>query len=311
MPVRPATPNDASAIAHIHVATWRAAYRGLIPDSVLDALDVSRSAAFWSKRIAQRRGAVFVFEHSNLITGFCDLVPTRDHDAAPQSIAEIAAIYVLADHWRTGAGGRPVRKRPRRSPPPLLHRRHPLDPRQQPPRPTLLPSPRLPPQTAPPNPTGPPTASNSAKSASAAPSEKSRPLPTYTGICPHILCNPLISSPAPANRRPFAAQPSRLTPFGNPFAGARPEGPRLSIAARRRRKRPARLHRRRTAHSGLIPLPNIPLTTLSVSGVEFSLLVVRILHPSSPLPLRSLKSAAGTTPSKMMTCAPSASGLRC
>ncbi|HNI60392.1 MAG TPA: GNAT family N-acetyltransferase, partial [Pseudomonadota bacterium] len=34
-PVRPAGPDDAEAIARVHVETWRATYRGLVPDHYL------------------------------------------------------------------------------------------------------------------------------------------------------------------------------------------------------------------------------------------------------------------------------------
>lgn len=101
--IRPATPADASAIAHIHVETWRAAYRGLMPDAVLDALDVERRAAFWQDRLAQPWGSVWVAEDDSL-AGFCDLIPSRDQDAAPDEVAEIVAIYVLPAHWGQGVG---------------------------------------------------------------------------------------------------------------------------------------------------------------------------------------------------------------
>ncbi len=40
--IRRAVPDDARSIAEVHVETWRAAYRGMVSDSVLDALDVER-----------------------------------------------------------------------------------------------------------------------------------------------------------------------------------------------------------------------------------------------------------------------------
>ena len=45
---------------------------------------------------------VFVAEDDSII-GFCDLIPSRDKDAG-QAVGEIAAIYVLCEHWRKGAG---------------------------------------------------------------------------------------------------------------------------------------------------------------------------------------------------------------
>ena len=91
-------------IVHIHVKTWRTAYRGQIPDTVLDALDVERRTTFWHERFMQARGSVFVAEDDDIIVGFCDLIPSRDKEANPQTTAEIAAIYILPRHWRKGAG---------------------------------------------------------------------------------------------------------------------------------------------------------------------------------------------------------------
>ena len=104
MLVRTATSSDAPGIAHIHVETWRAAYRGQIPDAVLDVLDVERRTVFWRERIVQEQGSVFVADEGCGITGFCDLIPSRDKDADPRVVAEIAAIYILPEHWRTGTG---------------------------------------------------------------------------------------------------------------------------------------------------------------------------------------------------------------
>ncbi len=104
MVVRTTKATDAPKIAHIHVETWRAAYRGQIPDAVLDALDVERRTAFWRERLTQARGSVFVAEDDNIVVGFCDLIPSRDKDADPQAVAEIVAIYILPQHWRKGAG---------------------------------------------------------------------------------------------------------------------------------------------------------------------------------------------------------------
>src|SRR5438309_5691153 len=51
--LREATRADARAIAEIHVAAWRAAYRDLMPQSYLDSLSVEERAPMWEKTIAQ------------------------------------------------------------------------------------------------------------------------------------------------------------------------------------------------------------------------------------------------------------------
>ncbi|MGD0745498.1 MAG: GNAT family N-acetyltransferase [Verrucomicrobiota bacterium] len=104
MLIRTATAAEAPCIAHIHVETWRVAYRGQMPDAVLDALNAERRTVFWQERLTQKRGQVFVAEDDGRIVGFCDLIPSRDTDAHPSQVAEIAALYILPEHWRKGAG---------------------------------------------------------------------------------------------------------------------------------------------------------------------------------------------------------------
>lgn len=45
--VRHATANDAAAIAQVHVASWQAAYRGLLPEALLVSLSVERRQRHW------------------------------------------------------------------------------------------------------------------------------------------------------------------------------------------------------------------------------------------------------------------------
>jgi hypothetical protein len=58
--VRPAVLQDAPAIAAVHVATWRDAYAGLLPDDFLDGLDVDQRAERWRGRLAALPAGLFV-----------------------------------------------------------------------------------------------------------------------------------------------------------------------------------------------------------------------------------------------------------
>jgi hypothetical protein len=53
MSIRRAELSDAKGIAAVHVAAWRVAYRGLLPDDVLDRLSIEDSAKRWWERIAK------------------------------------------------------------------------------------------------------------------------------------------------------------------------------------------------------------------------------------------------------------------
>src|SRR6266542_4172074 len=47
--IRRATVEDAAAIARVRVDTWRSAYRGILPDELLDGLDPAESAVRWRR----------------------------------------------------------------------------------------------------------------------------------------------------------------------------------------------------------------------------------------------------------------------
>lgn len=105
--MRRAVPQDARAIAEIHVRSWQVAYRGLVPDDVLDGLSVAQREQFWREASAggHGAGAVFVASGGSQIEGFCALsTPSRDEDA-DEGTAEIGAIYVDPSAWRRGVGG--------------------------------------------------------------------------------------------------------------------------------------------------------------------------------------------------------------
>jgi GNAT superfamily N-acetyltransferase len=72
--IRPATPLDAPAIAEIEVASWRAAYRDLIPIAFLESLSVQVKADIWAVDIKRYgltdRKRVLVVESDGGILGF-------------------------------------------------------------------------------------------------------------------------------------------------------------------------------------------------------------------------------------------------
>ena len=98
--VRRAAEADARAIAHVHVDTWRAAYKGVIPQTVLEALDVAAREPMWRRFATTDDVAVFVAERGGRIVGFVSAGASHDEDG----VGEVYAIYVHPDAWGTGAG---------------------------------------------------------------------------------------------------------------------------------------------------------------------------------------------------------------
>lgn len=100
MPVRYAEPDDAAAIAAVHVRSWQAGYRGMLPGEVLDSLSVEERERAWSELIGGD-AVVLVAEEGGTVAGFCTvLAPGRDPDGVP----EIGALYVEPDRWGSGVG---------------------------------------------------------------------------------------------------------------------------------------------------------------------------------------------------------------
>jgi len=107
--VRPATPDDSPAIADAHIRGWQTAYRGLVPDRILDGFDVARRAAWWRDHLRDRPAATdertWVVEADDGVAGFADAGPARsDAVAAPVGAGEVYAIYLRPEHRGQGYG---------------------------------------------------------------------------------------------------------------------------------------------------------------------------------------------------------------
>jgi ribosomal protein S18 acetylase RimI-like enzyme len=100
--VRRAVVDDADAIERVRTDTWRYAYRGLMPDSLLDGLgyDATRRRALMSAMSPQH--FVLVAENDGAVIGFCIGGPSRT--PVDQFGGEVYAIYVLPEHHGRGAG---------------------------------------------------------------------------------------------------------------------------------------------------------------------------------------------------------------
>lgn len=102
--IRPARVEDASTTACIRVRGWQAAYRGQVPDQLLDSLSVEHDTIRFADHVghlaADRR--VWVAESNGEVVGFASTGPSRDEDAA--GAGEVYAIYVRPDLYGNGIG---------------------------------------------------------------------------------------------------------------------------------------------------------------------------------------------------------------
>jgi len=109
MHLRPATPDDANAIAAVHLASWRAAYAGILPAAFLAGLSQERRARSWHDILQKQASQTWVAQRpagiagSADITGFVSFGACRDAGAA-DSQGEVWSLYARPDDWGQGVG---------------------------------------------------------------------------------------------------------------------------------------------------------------------------------------------------------------
>ncbi len=103
MLLRPAEPPDAMAVARVHVRSWQAAYRGLLPDDYLEQLHPEdRASAYDFASLDPLKPRTIVAVNEELICGFVTTAPSRDPDLANHG--ELCALYVDPERWGRGIG---------------------------------------------------------------------------------------------------------------------------------------------------------------------------------------------------------------
>lgn len=103
MLLRPAEPEDAIAVARVHVRSWQAAYRTLLPDDYLDQLrPEDRAQKYDFASLDPLKPHTIVAAEEGLIHGFATTSPSREPDLPDHG--ELCALYVDPDHWGRGIG---------------------------------------------------------------------------------------------------------------------------------------------------------------------------------------------------------------
>jgi ribosomal protein S18 acetylase RimI-like enzyme len=106
MLIRPAQVEDANAIAAVHVAVWNETYRGIMPDTLLDRMNVEERARAWAARIpalATNRQTLMVADDGDVV-GFAGCGPRRG-DHLP-SDGEIYMVNLLSRAKRKHIGAK-------------------------------------------------------------------------------------------------------------------------------------------------------------------------------------------------------------
>src|SRR5580704_2045124 len=105
--IRRAVPEDAQAIAALHIRTRQIAYRGQLPDHYLDHLDqqLNHRIEFWQTEISTpptSKNEIWVVDTETRVDAFVAIGPAREAD--PNFTGELYAIYVDPDRWGQDLG---------------------------------------------------------------------------------------------------------------------------------------------------------------------------------------------------------------
>jgi ribosomal protein S18 acetylase RimI-like enzyme len=98
--IRPATLDDAVAIARVHIDARRAAYAAFFPPEYLDGLEVEAVADLWRGRLVELGVQTLIAEADGRVVGQIRFGPAE----AVEGAGEVLQLHILPDYWRRAIG---------------------------------------------------------------------------------------------------------------------------------------------------------------------------------------------------------------
>ena len=104
--VRHPIPDDSARIAEVHIAAWRVAYEGIMPEDYLAGLNVSRLSDNWANTIENPAEGVtqLVGEIDDVIQAIATVGPFRDRSEIDDPSGELWMINAHPDAFGRGIG---------------------------------------------------------------------------------------------------------------------------------------------------------------------------------------------------------------
>jgi ribosomal protein S18 acetylase RimI-like enzyme len=100
--IRKAEVEDAGAIAHVHVESWKTTYVGIVSDVFLASLNEEERTQSWREQIRADNISIFLVEDETGVFGFVAGGEVREK--LEEYDAELYAIYLLRERQRQGVG---------------------------------------------------------------------------------------------------------------------------------------------------------------------------------------------------------------
>lgn len=101
--VRRADINDAGILGKIHSDSWKAAYKGIVPDSILDSINAEKRQEYFEKALSEGWEEDFLVFAEDKAAGLMTIGKCRDEEK-DDTYGEIWGIYLLPEYWNKGIG---------------------------------------------------------------------------------------------------------------------------------------------------------------------------------------------------------------
>ncbi len=98
----PAGPDDAAALARVHVTAWRQTYDGILPPLYLERLSVPLQGRRWRRRLTDGTEVTLLAEGPNGAVGYASATWSRH--AGAEHEAEINTLYLVQAAQGVGLG---------------------------------------------------------------------------------------------------------------------------------------------------------------------------------------------------------------
>lgn len=110
--IRPLTSADVDAVVAVHMAGWRTAYKGILPDEILDGLDVAAWTARYHRELEGRAAGdapwqtLVALDEAGEPQGHVNFGPWREEDpeGVDPTVGEILSIYISESVYGLGYG---------------------------------------------------------------------------------------------------------------------------------------------------------------------------------------------------------------
>ena len=102
--IRKGLSTDLQKVSEIHIRAWKSAYKGILPDEMLDQLNMGRRIQGWQMILEKEQGQLFVLEVGEELVGFTHIEAARDKGLDVKNVGEMTSIYLEPESVGRGFG---------------------------------------------------------------------------------------------------------------------------------------------------------------------------------------------------------------